>query len=182
MSSCGGLGNLFEELSPSVDVTRIRMGEREWKRVKSELNRIGTGFDVLLNISLVSHGYGHEHDEEDEHAHVHHHATDGGFVREVNNLILSLSAEFSQAEIHPHMHHNHAIVTLELKNISDVEKVIRKVVELVKECEECIVNGIDGEVRLGNDLVSIFFGDSYKMTFILPSSDGKKLLIIETHV
>ena len=164
-----------------MDVTRIKLGGSEWRRVKSELNRIGGAFDVLLNVSLVKHGHEHEHEEE-EHEHEHHHSFDSSFVQDVNNFILSLSAEFSNSDVHPHIHHNHAVVTIELRGVSDVEGVIKKIVDLSRECEECIVNGIDGEIRLGNDLVSIFFGDSYKITFILPAADGKKLIIIETHI
>ena len=162
-----------------MDVTKIKWGGSEWKRVKSELNRIGDMFNMLLNVSLVKHGHEHEHEE---HGHKHNHSFDNSFIQDVNNFILSLSAEFSNSDVHPHVHHNHAVITVELRGVSDVEGVIRKVVDLSRECEECVVNGIDGEIRLGNDLVSIFFGDSYKVTFILPSADGKKLIIIETHI
>ncbi|OYT26367.1 MAG: hypothetical protein B6V02_01850 [Thermoprotei archaeon ex4572_64] len=61
---------------------------------------------------------------------------------------------------------------------SEVIKFLRDVINEVERLP-IKLRFINGEVYLDDDLVVIFFGDNYRLTFIYPNPDGKRLSVQE---
>ncbi|GGP19948.1 hypothetical protein GCM10007981_05690 [Thermocladium modestius] len=149
------------------DVKQIRLGLEEWRKLSDELRRIGQNDDleVLMNIAVAPS------EEEGDAAQK--------LTNEMNDIGKELESEVGAA-VHVHAHEDHFAMYLSMKKKGgDISSAIRTVASLIKSCEFCSVHGIDGEIHLGDDVSAIFFGDPYKMTFILPGQDGRRLIVME---
>ncbi len=98
------------------------------------------------------------------------------------NEFMDLLKTKYNAKIDHHVHGDHAgVVASIMTSGKDAINVFRNLIDDAKGCENCILAGVDGEFHLGNDVSVIFFGDSYKLTFILPAQDGRRLIISEVN-
>ncbi|RFA98540.1 hypothetical protein [Pyrobaculum aerophilum] len=163
--------------------SKIKLGMEEWKKLEADLERISSGapLELVINLTLVASG-GEEKEEEEEHHHHHVHEIDNDFTREVAKLIDYIAHTYN-AHVHPHVHANHGSVMFAVKGApKDLLKALREVLDFVKlNCEKCLLHSLDGEFHLGEDLSGIYFGDSYKITVIVPAEDGKRLKVHEVH-
>jgi len=144
------------------DVSKLRIGLEQWKSLESELSRIAEGgqLELVVNFSLEG--------QED-------------FEKEVGQFVEYVVEKYG-AHAHPHLHHGHGSVLFGVRGAPDyLLKALRDLLEYAKSCEKCSVHGIDGEFHLGEDLAGIYFGDIYKLTFLLPASDGRRLKVYEVH-
>ena len=159
---------------------KIKLGIEEWRKVETELQRIAGGeqLEIVISLTLVSSADEGE-EEEEEH---HHYFVENEFTKEVSDLIDHLAHTYN-AYIHPHLHSNHGTITLSIKGEPKyLVKLIKDIVEYIKlNCERCVLHSLDGEFHIGEDLAAIYFGDAYKLTVILPASDGKRLIVHELH-
>ncbi|MCG2887598.1 MAG: hypothetical protein L7G98_06540 [Vulcanisaeta sp.] len=168
---------------------QIKLGFEEWRRLSKEIERIAQNdqLELIINMTFGFSGIegnesNEEEEEEEEHVH-HHHITElpREVFEELNEFIDMLKTKYN-AQIDHHIHGDHAgIVASILVTGKDAINVFRSIIEDAKGCENCVLAGIDGEMHLGNDVSVIFFGDSYKLTFILPAPDGRRLIISEVH-
>jgi hypothetical protein len=163
-----------------LDVGKLKLGLEEWKKIENDLMRIAASDDLelLLNLTLIA-------SEEEEHVEEEHALmpSDQDFAREVGELIEYVSKTY-KADVHPHFHGNHGTVLFSIKGKpKDLVKAFRDVLEYARtNCEKCMIHGVDGEFHIGEDLAGIYFGDAYKMTFILPAEDGRRLHVYEAHL
>ena len=152
---------------------KIKLGIEEWKKLETELQRIAGGeqLEIVISLTLVS--------SEEEH---HHHFVENEFTKEVSGLIVHLAHTYN-AHVHPHLHSNHGTLTLSIKGEPKyLVKSLKDIIEFIKlNCEKCVLHSLDGEFHIGEDLVAIYFGDAYKLTVILPASDGRRLIVHELH-
>ncbi|MFN3804266.1 MAG: hypothetical protein ACK4SY_04355 [Pyrobaculum sp.] len=159
---------------------KIKMGLEEWKKLEDELTRISAGglLQVVINLTLVSTDTS-EHEERHEHPHEEEH---NDFTREVGELVRYITDTYKTG-VYPHVHSHHGNVTFSIAGTPrDLIKTLREVLEHVKlSCEKCVLHTVDGEFHLGDDLAGIYFGDAYKITVILPNSDGRRLKVRELH-
>lgn len=158
---------------------QIRLGLEEWKKLGNELKRIGESskLELIMNIVLVP-----VTEEEGEEEHEHGHEAPPEFNDEVNQLVEAIKSEYN-AHTHYHSHGDHGELTIALlADGGSIPDVIRGIIQEARGCEYCMPHSIDGEVHLGEDVSAIMFGDSYKLTFILPNQDGKRLIIMELNV
>ncbi|MBP1449686.1 MAG: hypothetical protein JZD41_06735 [Thermoproteus sp.] len=166
------------------DVGKLKLGVEEWKKVENDLVRIASAdqLELLLNLTLVAA----EEEGEDEHAHSHGERgllpSDQEFAKEVGDLI-DYAVKTYKADAHPHFHGDHGTVLFTIRGRpKDLLKAFRDLLEFARtNCEKCAVHGVDGEFHLGDDLAGIYFGDVYKITFILPAEDGRRLRVYEVH-
>lgn len=164
--------------------SKIKLGIEEWRRLETDLMRISSGepLEIIINLTLVATEEGEEY-EEDEEEHHHHTFEENEFTKEVAKLMDHIAQTYG-AHIHPHLHSNHGSVMFAVKGTpKDLIKTLRDTVEYIKlNCEKCILHTLDGEFHIGEDLAAIYFGDAYKVTFILPAEDGRRLKIHEIHL
>lgn len=160
---------------------KIKMGLEEWKKLEEELTRISAGelLQIVINLTLVSID---TREEEREEHYVLHEEERNDFTREVGELIRHITDTY-KTSVHPHVHSHHGNVTFSIAGTPrDLIKTLREVLEHIKlSCEKCVLHTVDGEFHLGNDLAGIYFGDAYKVTVILPNSDGRRLKVQELH-
>ncbi len=168
---------------------QIKLGFEEWRRLGKEIERIAQNDELELIISMTFGFSGVEDNEESEEGeieekHEHHHQLTElpkEVIEELGEFMDSLKTKYN-AKIDHHVHGDHAgIVISVVINGKDAINVFRNMLDDAKGCENCILAGIDGEFHLGNDVSVIFFGDSYKLTFILPAQDGRRLIINEVN-
>ncbi len=173
-----------------VDMMQIKLGFEEWRKLGKEIERIAQSDELELIISMtfgftgIEGNEGEEEEEvEEEHEHHHHHITElpREVIEELNDFMDILKTKYN-AKIDHHVHGDHAgVVASVMTNGKDAINVFRNIIDDAKNCENCVLAGIDGEFHLGNDVSIIFFGDSYKLTFILPAQDGRRLIISEVN-
>lgn len=163
------------------DLKHIKLGIEEWKRLSSELGRIGGSDKLELLVSMVlipSEGGEEEEGEEEEEQHEHASIS----IEELNDIVNSLKSNMGvDAHYHSHGDHGELFISATMPG-SKIPGAIRDIINEVKACESCRIHSIDGEVHLDEDVSAIMFGDSYKLTFILPNQDGRRLIIMELHV
>ncbi|MGC9152987.1 MAG: hypothetical protein ACP5GY_04550 [Vulcanisaeta sp.] len=168
---------------------QIKLGFEEWRKLGKEIERIAQSEELELIISMTfgfSGVEGNENEEEEveEHEHHHHyHITElpKEVFEELNDFMESLKTKYN-AKVDHHIHGDHAgVVASVMVNGKDAINVFRNIIDDAKNCESCVLAGVDGEFHLGNDVSIIFFGDSYKLTFILPAQDGRRLIISEVN-
>ena len=164
---------------------KIKLGVEEWKKLETELQRIAGGeqLEIVISLTLVSSADEGEEEEEEEEGHYHHHHfVENEFTKEVSGLIDHLAHTYN-AHVHPHLHSNHGTITLSIKGEPKyLVKSLKDIIEFVKlNCEKCVLHSLDGEFHIGEDLAGIYFGDAYKITVILPASDGRRLIVHELH-
>ncbi|MEZ0248215.1 MAG: hypothetical protein ABWJ97_02980 [Thermoproteus sp.] len=163
-------------------VGKLKLGLEEWKKIEGDLTRIAANdqLELLINFTLVAMS-----EEEEEHVHEGEHGllpSDQDFAREVSDL-MDYAVKTYKADAHPHFHGDHGTVLFSIRGPpKDLVKAFRDLIEYARSsCEKCAVHGIDGEFHLGEDLAGIYFGDVYKVTFILPAEDGRRLRVYEVH-
>ncbi len=163
-----------------VDMMQIKLGFEEWRKLSKEIERIAQSEELELIISMTfgfsgaednEEGGGETEEEEVEEAHEHHHhivALPKEVFEELNDFMDMLKTKYN-AKIDHHVHGgDHAgIVVSIMTNGKDAINVFKSIIDDAKSCENCILASVDGEFHLGNDVSVIFFGDSYKLTFIL---------------
>ncbi|MGC9179750.1 MAG: hypothetical protein ACP5GZ_06005 [Vulcanisaeta sp.] len=170
---------------------QIKLGFEEWRKLGKEIERIAQNEELELIISMTFGFSGVEGNEEEneeeegveEHEHHHHHITElpKEVIEELGYFMDTLRTKYN-AKIDHHVHGDHAgVVASIMINGKDAINIFRNIIDDAKNCENCILAGIDGELHLGNDVSVIFFGDSYKLTFILPAQDGRRLIISEVN-
>ncbi|GAB6943459.1 hypothetical protein [Vulcanisaeta sp. JCM 14467] len=172
---------------------QIKLGFEEWRKLGKEIERIAQNEELELIISMTFGFSGVEGNEEgeemeeeeveEEHEHHHHHITELSkeVIEELNDFMETLKTKYN-AKIDHHVHGDHAgVVASIMTNGKDAINIFRNIIDDAKNCESCILAGVDGEFHLGNDVSVIFFGDSYKLTFILPAQDGRRLIISEVN-
>lgn len=159
----------------------VKLGLEHWREIEKDLERISGGepLEIVANLTLVATDA--EHIEED-HEHHHEHVEENDFTKSVAGLIEYIAHKYN-AHVHPHVHSTHGTITFAVKGQpKELIKVLKDVVEYVKtNCENYVLHTLDGEFHLGDDLSAIYFGDSYKITVILPHVDGRRLKVIEAH-
>ncbi|GGI74507.1 hypothetical protein GCM10007112_09060 [Vulcanisaeta souniana JCM 11219] len=168
---------------------QIKLGFEEWRKLGKEIERIAQNEELELIISMTfgfsnveNNEEGEEEENEEEHEH-HHHITElpKEVIEELSEFMESLRTKYN-AKIDHHVHGDHAGIVASVEiNGKDAINVFRNILDDTKGCENCVLAGIDGEFHLGNDVSVIFFGDSYKLTFILPAQDGRRLIISEVN-
>jgi|OSPMetMinimDraft_2_1075162.scaffolds.fasta_scaffold07660_3 hypothetical protein len=157
-------------MNSMFDIKQIRLGLEEWRKLGEELKRIGQNDDleVLMNIAVAPT------DEEEQ---------SSDLIQRVTNEMNELGKEIEKevgASVNVHAHEDHFAMYVSIKRKGgEASSSIRSVMSIIKNCESCAVHGIDGEIHLGDDVSAIFFGDPYKLTFILPAQDGRRLTIME---
>lgn len=164
-------------------VGKLKLGLEEWRKIENDLVRIAASdqLELLLNLTLVA-----AMEEEEEHEHEEHEhglmPNDQEFAKEVSDL-MDYAIKTYKADAHPHFHGDHGTVLFVIRGApKDLMKAFRDLIEFARSnCEKCAVHGIDGEFHLGDDLAGIYFGDIYKVTFILPAEDGRRLRVYEAH-
>jgi hypothetical protein len=160
------------------DFKQVKLGLEEWRRLGNELKRIGASdkLELVLNIVVIPA----TEDEEDEEGEEHHqHTAPPGFMEDLSKVVDAIKSEYhASADYHSHGDHGELLVALTTDG-TNIPNVIRGIIEEARGCESCMIHSIDGEVHLGNDVSAIMFGDSYKLTFILPGQDGRRLIIME---
>lgn len=161
---------------------KLKLGIEEWKKIEGDLVRIAGSdqLELLLNFTLVN-----AEEEEGEEEHEHEHGlmpSDKEFAKEVGDF-MDYVVKTYKADAHPHFHGDHGTVLFVIRGPpKELIKAFRDVLEYARSnCEKCAVHGIDGEFHLGEDLAGIYFGDIYKVTFILPGEDGRRLRVYEAH-
>ncbi len=158
-------------------MAKIRLGLEEWRKLEKELERIGGGQDLelLINLSL-----GHPHHGDHEH---HDELERTPFVEEALELIKRIEDMYG-VRVHQHLHGDHGSILVPVRGTPHtLVSALRDIVKTARDtCSECSLHGVDGEVHLGEKLSGIYFGDAYKLTFILPGSDGRTLEVIELHL
>lgn len=163
---------------------KIKLGVEEWKKLETELQRIAGGeqLEIVISLTLVSSADEGEGGEEEEEEYHYHHFVENEFTKEVSGLIDHLAHTYN-AHMHPHLHSNHGTITLSIKGEpKHLIKSLRDIIEFIKlNCEKCVLRSLDGEFHIGEDLAGIYFGDVYKLTTILPASDGRRLIVHELH-
>jgi hypothetical protein len=165
-------------------IGKLKLGLEEWKKIEGDLVRIAAAdqLELLLNFTLVAaEDEGEEHAGEEEHVHGLM-PSDQEFAREVGEL-MDYAVKTYKADAHPHFHGDHGTVLFVIRGgPRDLLKAFRDLMEYARSsCEKCAVHGIDGEFHLGEDLAGIYFGDVYKVTFIFPAEDGRRLRVYEAH-
>lgn len=159
--------------------TLIKLGFEEWRKLSKEIERIAQNEELELIISMTF-GFG---DTEEEEEHEHHHITEipKETFEELGGFIDMLKTKYN-ATVDHHVHEDHAGIVASVKIPGkDAINIFRSIIDDAKNCENCVLAGIDGEIHLGEDVSVIFFGDSYKLTFILPAQDGRRLIINEVN-
>ncbi|ADY01775.1 MAG: hypothetical protein ACP5L5_09080 [Vulcanisaeta sp.] len=171
---------------------QIKLGFEEWRKLGKEIERIAQNEELELIISMTfgfSGVEGNEGENEEEegveegHEHHHHHITElpKEVIEELGYFMDTLRTKYN-AKMDHHVHGDHAgVVASIMINGKDAISIFRNIIDDARNCENCILAGIDGELHLGNDVSVIFFGDSYKLTFILPAQDGRRLIISEVN-
>jgi len=138
-------------------VLHVRIGSEDWRRLGREIERIAAG--GVINV-VMSMSFRVEDDHEDLHE-------------------LAKRMEGLGVSVDEHIHGDHASISIAMDSPgNEFISRFRKLIDLVKECD-CSLSGIDGEIHLDGDVGAIFFGDGYKLTFILPHQDGRRLIIME---
>ncbi len=162
-------------------VGKLKLGLEEWRKIENDLVRIAASdqLELLLNFTLIAA------DEEEEEHHEEEHSlmpSDQEFAREIGDF-MDYAIKTYKADAHPHFHGNHGTVLFVIRAPpKDLVKAFRDLIEYARSnCEKCAVHGIDGEFHLGDDLAGIYFGDVYKVTFIFPAEDGRRLRVYEVH-
>ncbi len=172
-----------------INMMQIKLGFEEWRKLGKEIERIAQSEELELIISMTFgfsgvEGSENEEEEVEEHEHHHHyHITElpKEVFEELNDFMESLKTKYN-AKVDHHIHGDHAgVVASVMVNGKDAINVFRNIIDDAKNCENCVLAGVDGEFHLGNDVSVIFFGDSYKLTFILPAPDGRRLIISEVN-
>lgn len=160
---------------------QIRLGLEEWKRLENELKRIGESekLELVLNMVMVPTTEEDSGIEEGEEAEEHQHTAPPEFTEDLSKLVDEIKSEYNaNADYHSHGDHGELMIALNADGGS-IPSIVRGIIEEARNCESCMIHSIDGEVHLGDDVSAIMFGDSYKLTVILPGQDGRRLVIME---
>ena len=165
---------------------QIKLGLEEWKRLENELKRIGGSEKLELVLNMVMVPTSEENNEnEEEGAEEHYHMAPPEFTEDLSKLVDTIKDEYSEynasADYHSHGDHGELMVALNTDG-GNIPSIVRGIIEEARNCESCMIHSIDGEVHLGDDVSAIMFGDSYKLTVILPGQDGRRLVIMELNV
>lgn len=160
-------------LPPSGMGAEFFLSSSAWEELRDEFSRILDAEEcvLVLGVSLSS-----EEAAGDERA---EHGVQTPFTRAVAEKSREVAGAFG-AEAHLHLHPNSGTVTYVMKvGAEDVVEKFRGVLEAMNGCEGCFVTGVEGEVRVGEELAALVFGSSAKAVFILPSADGRRLKAVE---
>ncbi|MGC9225825.1 hypothetical protein [Caldivirga sp.] len=165
------------------NIKQIKLGLEEWKKLENELKRIGDSEKLELVLNMVMVPVTEENNEnEEEESEEHHHMAPPEFTEDLSKLVDSIKSEYNaNADYHSHGDHGELMVAL-ITEGGSIPGVVRGIIEEARNCESCMIHSIDGEVHLGDDVSVIMFGDSYKLTVILPGQDGRRLVIMELNV
>jgi len=151
-----------------------------WDILRKEMGRIiGEEEAVLVAVfrfSSPSIKGDEETGEKEEEKEVH---LETSFVKNVKMIVKKIKEKF-KAEPHIHLHPDHGSVTFLMASLGEllVDSLRGMVIE-ASACQECVLNYLEGEVRLGEEVAALFYGSSANLTFILPAADGRRLQIIE---
>jgi len=154
--------------------------ENTWDKLRGELSRIIGEEEALLvavfRFSSPSIKGDEETREKEEEKEVY---LETPFVKDVKIIAKKIKEKF-KAEPHMHLHPDHGSVTFLMASLGEllIDNLRGMVIE-ASACEECVLNYLEGEVRLGEEVVALFYGSSANITFILPAADGRRLQIIE---
>ncbi len=168
------------------DFKQVKLGLEEWRKLSNELKRIGSGTKLELVMSIVLVPAQSEEGEEDEDLEEEHiHAPNPEFISGVSELASTLKDKYNNedVEVDYHSHGDHGELFISAKvDGGNIPTMIRDVINEARGCESCSIHSVDAEVHLDKDVSAIIFGDSYKLTAILPSQDGRRLVIMELTV
>lgn len=157
----------------------FRLVENAWNTLKKEFNRIiGEEEAILITVFRFSSPSTdiEEHEEERE-THL-----ETPFVKDIKNIVKKIKEKF-KAESHLHLHPAHGSVTFMI--ISSGGLLVDNFRSMVTEasiCEHCVLEYIEGEVRMGEEITALFYGSSMNIVFILPAADGRRLKLVEAVV
>lgn len=150
-----------------------------WDRLRNELSRITGGEEVILvtvfRFTSTSSNImeGHERGESEVYL-------ETPFVKDVKKVVKKIKEKF-KAETYMHLQSAHGSVTLLIRSAGELlVDNLRGILSEALRCEGCILNYIEGEVRVGEAIATLFYGSPANLTFILPAADGRKLQLIET--
>lgn len=151
----------------------FHLGSTVWEELREEFERILGEEEALLvlGIGIIS----------GENAMTRHGVKGSGksFTEEAKRLAEEVEKEFD-AKAHLHLHPDSGTLTFFLKVSSkNIVDVFQGVVDAVNGCEACLLSGVEGELRVGEELAALVFGSSAKVLFILPSEDGRRLRVLE---
>ncbi|MEM1583939.1 MAG: hypothetical protein QXF28_02120 [Nitrososphaerota archaeon] len=151
--------------------------EDAWNTLRTEFSRIiGEEEAILVTVFRFS-SPSHKMEEESEEERKMHFETP--FVKDVKKIVKKIKEKF-KAESHIHLHPRHGSVTFMM--VSSGELLVdnfRSIVAEASTCEECVLEYLEGEVRIGEEVATLFYGSSANVIFILPAADGRKLKLIE---
>ncbi|OYT43533.1 hypothetical protein B6U84_05905 [Candidatus Bathyarchaeota archaeon ex4484_40] len=151
----------------------FHIGSTVWEELREEFERVLGGDEavLVLGVSIVS----------GENAMARHGIKGSGksFTEEAKRLAEEIEREFD-AEAHLHLHPDSGVLTFFLRvGSGNVVDVFQGVVDAVNGCEACLLSGVEGELRVGEELAALVFGSSAKVLFILPGEDGRRLKALE---
>ncbi|MCS7126512.1 MAG: hypothetical protein NZ929_06360 [Aigarchaeota archaeon] len=153
----------------------FHLDESVWERLRNELKRITEGEDAVLIIALrLTSTSGERGESEEEHVHL-----ETPFVKSVKSFARRIKEKY-RAEPHLHLHSSSGSTTFVLMSPGEIlTDNLRSIINEASSCEGCILTSIEGEIRVGEELSALFYGSSAKLHFILPSSDGKRLQLLD---
>lgn len=151
--------------------------EDAWNTLKREFSRIVGEEEAVLVIllrfsSLSSSVEGSGEEEREVYL-------ETSFVKNVKKVVKKIKEKF-KAESHMHLHSSHGSVSFTI--VSSGELLVdnfRNIVSEASSCEDCVLEYVEGEVRVREEVATLFYGSSTNVTFILPSADGRKLRFVE---
>ncbi len=144
---------------------------KEWLRIAKEFERIGENNYLEVLVNLVFNLPEGTLEVESSIMNIH------GVIEEILNKLKSKYSVNYEEYLSEDL--TSLFISLSTRRLgSEVIKFLRDVIEEI-ERSSVKLRSIDGEVYLDDDLAVIFFGDNYRLTFISPNSDGRRLNVQE---
>ncbi|MEN2975196.1 MAG: hypothetical protein ABDH32_06440 [Candidatus Caldarchaeales archaeon] len=154
---------------------KFHLSESIWETLRSELKRITEENEAVLIIALrLASTTGEVEEDKEEDVYV-----ETVFVKSVKKFAGRIKEKY-RATPHLHLHSNSGSITFVLESPGELlADNLRSIINEAASCEGCIITGIEGEIRIGEELSTLFYGSSARLQFILPSADGKRLQVLE---
>lgn len=104
------------------------------------------------------------------------------FAKSVKNVVKKIVEKF-KAGSHLELKRGEGKVTLFLQSSGRlITDDLRNMIRELAGGQGYVLEYVEGEIRIDDDISALFYGSPSKLIFIIPSSDGKKLQILETSI
>lgn len=150
-----------------------------WDVLRDEVTRILEDCEAILVLSLRFSSTEPQDNVEVEEGETY---LQTFFVKSVKNVVKKIAEKF-KAGSHMELKRGRGEVTLFLQSsgrlvADDLRSMFRELVG----GQGYVLEYIEGEIRVDEEISALFYGSPSKLIFILPSSDGKRLQILETSI